>query len=301
MIQVAFYGTIRKDLSSFMFYGDCNSFVLLNTLYVAALKLVLFEFHSRAGEEQLVEWDCSRGLFFSCSRIPFRFSEGSNTDSLIWWFGHREKAYAWDFYFLRPRQRKGIGPVRSVPVLPVRADLFPYAGAKEQASEQVSKPASISGLTAFAERMPVLSVSCSGTLFLNAAALDPTSLLKMWNRLIDALEKVTTIPPNPKIRPDEDVSEHALRRKDPLTWVLRLGRDRGNSLWLNHPNLMLPLRQLNLYHSLILECRVNLNRRLELHLPFPFVNDILSEVNPSDLNKDREMSQYGKSLYLVGR
>lgn len=83
--------------------------------------------------------------------------------------------------------------------------------------------------------------------------------------------------------------------------MLRLGRDRGNSLWLNHPNPMLPLRQLSLYHSLILECRGNLNRRLELHLPFPFVNDILSEVNPSDLNKDREMPQYGKSLYLVGR
>ncbi|TYH91282.1 hypothetical protein ES332_A13G107400v1 [Gossypium tomentosum] len=290
MIQVAFYGTIRKDLSSFMFYGDCSNSVLLNTLYVAASKLVLFEFHSRAGEEQPVEWDCSRGLFFSCSRIPFRFSEGSNTNPLIWWFGHREKAYPWDFYFLRPRQRKGIGPVRSVPVLPVRADPFPYAGAKEQASEQVSKPASI-------------FVSCSGTLFLNAAALDPTSLLKMWNRLIDALEKVTTIPPNPEIRPDEDSHslKDALRRKDPLTWVLRLGRDRGNSLWLNHPNLMLPLRQLNLYHSLILKCRGNLNRRLELHLPFPFVNDILSEVNPSDLNKDREMSQYDKSLYLVGR
>nr|KJB09776.1 hypothetical protein B456_001G164400 [Gossypium raimondii] len=301
MIQVAFYGTIRKDLSSFMFYGDCSSSVLLYTLYVAASKLVLFEFRSRAGEEQPVEWDCSRGLFFSCSRIPFRFSEGSDTDSLVWWFGHREKAYPWDLNFLRPRQRKGIGPVRSVPVLPARADPFPYAGAKERASEQVSKPASISGLTAFAERMPVLSVSCSGTLFLNAAALDPTSLLKMWNRLIDALGKVTTIPPNPEIRPDEDVSEDALRRKDPLTWVLRLGRDRGNSLWLNHPNPMLPLRQLSLYHSLILECRGNLNRRLELHLPFPFVNDILSEVNPSDLNKDREMSQYGKSLYLVGR
>ncbi|KAK5771374.1 hypothetical protein PVK06_047576 [Gossypium arboreum] len=160
MIQVAFYGTIRKDLSSFMFYGDCSSSVLLNTLYVAASKLVLFEFCSRAGEEQPVEWDYSRRLFFSCSRIPFRFSEGSNTDSLVWWFGHREKAYPWDFYFLRPRQRKGpkeIGPVRSVPVLPARADPFPYAGAKEQASEQVSKPASISGLTVFAERMLVLS------------------------------------------------------------------------------------------------------------------------------------------------
>ncbi|KAG4151861.1 hypothetical protein ERO13_D04G096564v2 [Gossypium hirsutum] len=253
MIQVAFYGTIRKDLSSFMFYGDCSSSVLLYTLYVAASKLP-------------VEWDCSRGLFFSCSRIPFRFSEGSDTDSLVWWFGHREKAYPWDLNFLCPRQRKGIGPVRSVPVLPVRADPFPYARVKERASKQVSKPASISGLTAFAKEC-----YCSGTLFLNATTLDPTSLLKMWNRLIDALGKVTTIPPNPEIRPDED--SHSL--EDPLMWVLSLGQGWGNSLWLNHLNPILPLRQLSLYHSLILECRSNLNRRLELHLPFPFVNDIL--------------------------
>lgn len=98
MIQVAFYGTIRKDLSSFMFYGDCSSSVLLYTLYVAASSnriskgriLFFFLFFLR----------CRQGwMGTDCKSPGFDWSGGQAEASKAWSRGEKEILGLWPSFY----------------------------------------------------------------------------------------------------------------------------------------------------------------------------------------------------------